>query len=314
LRKVGVSKEHRVDPQVLVGLLTDQDGFPLDVNLFEGNEAETKTIVPVLEAFRLEHGVDGLIVVADAGMLSAANLDALEGAGFSFIVGSKQTKAPYDLADHFHRHGDHFKDGQVTEATRRMGRGKKARVRRVVWQYDFKRHKNDDRAINAMMDRAERIAAGELPMKKARFLSVEGATKAVNQALVDRARSIAGLKGYVTNVPVDTMTGQQIIDAYHHLYQVELSFRMTKSDLRGRPVFSHVKDSIEAHLTIVFAALAVSRHLQDATGKSIKKIVQTLHPVRAAVVAVNGREYVIEPEIPDDAREILAALAGKTGY
>jgi hypothetical protein len=79
-------------------------------------------------------------------------------------------------------------------------------------------------------------------------------------------------------------------------------------------VFSHVKDSIEAHLTIVFAALAVSRHLQDATGKSIKKIVQTLRPVRAAVVAVNGREYVIEPEIPDDAREILAALAGKTGY
>ena len=64
-----------------------------------------------------------MVVVADAGMLSAANLNALEDAGFGFIVGSRITKAPYDLAEHFERHGNYFTDGQVLESARRMGTG-----------------------------------------------------------------------------------------------------------------------------------------------------------------------------------------------
>src|SRR5450759_2807846 len=115
LRRVGMSKEHRVDPQVQVGLLVDPGGFPLEVHLFEGNKAETTTLIPVLTAFQARHGVTDMVVVADAGMLSAANLGALEDAGFSFIVGSRITKAPYDLADHFARHGNYFTDGQILE-------------------------------------------------------------------------------------------------------------------------------------------------------------------------------------------------------
>src|SRR5215216_4957239 len=85
-----MSKERRVDPQVTVGLLTDGTGFPLAVHLFEGNKAETKTLIPVLTGFRDAHpDAAEIIVVADAGMLSAANLLALEEAGFRFIVGSK---------------------------------------------------------------------------------------------------------------------------------------------------------------------------------------------------------------------------------
>ena len=116
LRKVGMSKERRVDPQVTVGLLTDTTGFPLAVHLFEGNKAETRTIVPVLAEFRDQHPETAdIIVVADAGMLSAANLLALEEAGFRFIVGSKTSKAPYDLAEHLQRHGSTFADGQTIE-------------------------------------------------------------------------------------------------------------------------------------------------------------------------------------------------------
>ncbi len=80
LRKVGMSKEHRVDPQVTVGLLTTATGFPLEVDLFEGNKAETKTLIPVLTRFRDRHQAHDIVVVADAGMLSAANLLALVGA------------------------------------------------------------------------------------------------------------------------------------------------------------------------------------------------------------------------------------------
>ncbi len=101
LRRVGMSKEHRVDPQVTVGLLVTASGLPLEIALFEGNKAETKTLVPVIEQFKARHGITELVVVADAGMLSAANLNALEDAGCTFIVGSKQSRVPYDLDAHF---------------------------------------------------------------------------------------------------------------------------------------------------------------------------------------------------------------------
>jgi hypothetical protein len=123
LRKVGMSKEHRIDPQVQAGLLVDPDGFPLEVHLFEGNKAETTTLIPVLTAFAQRHGAQDIVVVADAGMLSAANLNALEDAGFGFIVGSRITKAPYDLAEHFERHGNYFTDGQVLESGPADGHG-----------------------------------------------------------------------------------------------------------------------------------------------------------------------------------------------
>ena len=85
LRKVGMSKERRVDPQIQVGLLVDPSGFPLEVSCFEGNTAETTTLLPVLRGFQERHDVSDMVVVADAGMLSAANLLALEQAGFSFV-------------------------------------------------------------------------------------------------------------------------------------------------------------------------------------------------------------------------------------
>ncbi|WP_165802669.1 IS1634 family transposase, partial [Arthrobacter sp. Bz4] len=288
LRKVGMSKEHRIDPQVQVGLLVDPGGFPLEVHLFEGNKAETTTLIPVLTSFQERHGVTNMVVVADAGMLSAANLNALEDAGFSFIVGSRLTKAPYDLAEHFQRHGNHFQNGQILESTRVMGVGKAARERRIVYQWSFKRQKRDDRNINLMIEKAERIAAGKAPLKKARFLKVTGAHKELDQGTIDRARQLSGLKGYVTNLDTAKMPGTAVINAYHDLWQVEASFRMTKSDLKARPVFHHRRDAIEAHLTIVFAALAISRHLQDTTGLSIKKIVRTLRTARSATIEVDG--------------------------
>jgi len=117
-----------------------------------------------------------------------------------------------------------------------MGTGKAARARRVIYQYKFKRYEHDNRAINAMVTRAEKITTGATAMAKARFVKVTGATKELDQGLIDRARQLAGLKGYVTNLPATTMDGQGVIDAYHDLYQVERSFRMAKSDLRARPV------------------------------------------------------------------------------
>ena len=310
LRKVGMSKERRVDPQVTVGLLCDTTGFPLEVHMFEGNKAETKTLISVMSAFRKRHGVRDIVVVADAGMLSAANLLALEDAGFGFIVGSRISKAPYDLAEHFRTKGNAFTDEQCLETTRPMGVGKAARERRVVYQYKFKRSQHDNRAINAMIARAEKVADGSRPMKRDRFVTIEGATKGVDWDLVERARYLAGLKGYVTNIPATDLGGQAIIDAYHDLYQVERSFRMTKSDLAARPIFHHKRDSIQAHLTIVFTALAMAREAQHRTGLSIKKILTTLRPLRAAVLTVGDQTTTARPHISTEVQALLTQLQG----
>ncbi|TDE95078.1 hypothetical protein EXU48_09970 [Occultella glacieicola] len=112
-----------------------------------------------------------------------------------------------------------------------MGTGQAARERRIAYQWSFKRQKRDDRNINLMIAKAERSAAGEVPMRKARFLKVTGAAKELDQATIDRARQLAGLKGYVTNLDPETLPAAAVIAAYHHLWQVEASFRMTKSEV-----------------------------------------------------------------------------------
>ena len=82
----GFSKERRLEPQITVGLLSDVRGFALQVHAFTGNTAETKTIVPVVQAFAVAHGLPEVTVVADAGMMSEANLKDLEDAGLTFMV------------------------------------------------------------------------------------------------------------------------------------------------------------------------------------------------------------------------------------
>jgi len=147
-----------------------------------------------------------------------------------------------------------------------------------------------------------------MPLRKTRFLKVSGARKELDQATIDRARQLAGIKGYVTNIPPEIMPGSAIIGAYHDLWKVEQSFRMTKSDLKARPVFHRQRDAIEAHLTVVFAALAITRHLTSATGVSLKKFVRALRPLRSVTINIDGHLITAEPRIDADARAILKRL------
>lgn len=312
LRKVGLSKERRDDPQIQVGLLVDPEGFPLELHMFEGNKAETTTIIPVLQAFQERHGLTDLVVVADAGMLSANNLNAIEDAGFRFIVGSRLTKALYDLQEHFDTKGNWFTNGQVLESTRVMGTGKNARERRVVYQWSAKRFARDNRNINLMERKALAVAEGKSPMKKVRFLKVSGAEKELDEKVIERARMLAGLKGYVTNLSIDAVQATKVIGAYHDLWQVEASFRMTKSDLRARPIFHREKDSIDAHLTVVFAALAIGRHLQELSGVPLKRLITDLKAIRLAKVLINGQVVTFAAQIPEGLDEVLSRLRG--GY
>ena len=149
------------------------------------------------------------MVVADAGMLSAANLLAVEGAGLSFIVGSRVSNAPYDLADQLANRGNFFADGQIIKTTRQMGVGSKARDRRVVWQYSAARERRDNRTLNLQIDRAQQVADGKRPIKKDRFVKFTGDKPGIDTARIDQARIVIGLKGYVTNIPETTLDGRR---------------------------------------------------------------------------------------------------------
>lgn len=318
LRKVGMSKERRVDPQITVGLLVTAAGFPLEISLFEGNKAETKTLLPVIEQFKERHQITELVVVADAGMLSAANLNALEDAGCRFIVGSRQSHVPYDLGDHFQRHGNDVPDDSTIEASRDMGTGKAKRGRRVVYHYSRKRYRRDQQTINAQIAKAEKVAAGDRPIARDRFVKVtgdaDGKKAEVNWEVIERARFCAGFKGYVTNLGSDVMDGAAVVAAYHDLWHVEESFRMAKSDLQARPIFHHKRDSIEAHLTTVFAALALARYLQNRTGVSIKRLVQTLRPLRTVTITIAGQQITAQPRLTTEAGTILNRIPDLAGH
>ena len=329
LRKIGYSKERRVDPQILVGLLVDRRGFPLEIECFEGNKAEKLTIVPIVEQFKARHDLAEMVVVADAGMLSAANLKALDEAKLTFIVGSRTTKAPVDLASHFRWRGDAFTDGQIIDTiTPRIATTAARKVNdpavktepvwdpethtlswRAIWAYSHTRAQRDRRTLGLQEEKAKAVVNGEKAARTPRFVKAGKDGHVLDQASLARAYRLVGLKGYVTNIPAATMPATEVISSYHDLWQVEQSFRMSKSDLRARPMFHHVKDSIEAHLTIVFTALAVSREVQARTGHAIRHVIRKLRPLRSATIAINGAHQTFPPAIGPDQSDILDKIA-----
>lgn len=328
LRKVGYSKERRVDPQIVVGLLVDRRGFPLEVGCFEGNKAETLTIVPIVTAFQQRHGIADMVIVADAGMLSASNLKALDEAGLRFIVGSRVTKAPADLASHFRWHGDAFTDGQVIDtitpriATKTAAATNDHRKRaepvwdpavhekswRAVWAYSSKRAVRDGKTLTLQENRARAVIAGEKTARTPRFVTIKNGSRSLDESSLARARRLVGLKGYVTNISAILMPAPEVIASYHDLWHVEQSFRMSKSDLAARPIFARTREAIEAHLTVVFAALALSRTIQDRTGLSLRRFLRTLKPLRSATIEINGVINTYPPSIEPEIQAILNAL------
>jgi hypothetical protein len=116
---------------------------------------------------------------------------------------------------------------------------------------------------------------------------------------------LAGIKGYVTNLDIPD---DQVITYYHQLFQIEATFRMAKSDMRARPIYHQNREAIEAHLTIVLTALAISRNIERKTGISIKQFVKLLRPIRSGIVTFNGKELLAEAEVPETTLVVLDRL------
>jgi hypothetical protein len=315
-REPGFSKERRLEPQITIGLLTDATGFPLAVQAFEGNKAETATMLPVINAFKAAHQLSDVTVVADAGMISEANQIAVQAAGLSFILG---TRIPF-LPDVVREWRDKHLDEQIPDqlvltqpwpaTSSEKARGIPDRV--VYYQYRHDRARRTLRGIDEQVAKAQRAVDGHAAVKRNRFIKLSGATKSVNRDLEAKARALAGWKGYTTNLT--DQSADFVIGAYHQLWRIEKSFRMSKHDLQARPIYHHKRESIEAHLTIVFAALAVSHYIEHQTGWSIKKFVKTARRYRTVRIKAGRQILTAADPLPDDLRDALAKIDGDLAH
>jgi hypothetical protein len=216
-----------------VGLLTDAAGFPLMVNAFEANKAETTTMLPTIKAYMAAHRLSDVVIVADAGMISEKNMKAIEAAGLSFILGMKIPDVPYVISEWQRKHpGEPVPDGHVFVQPWPAGSTEKRRDQVRYYQYKHDRARRTLNGIDEQVHNAEQAVAGKTAVKRNRFVTLSNATKTVNRELEAKARALAGIKGFVTNIA--NPTPEQVIGAYHQLFQIEKSFRMAKSDLAAR--------------------------------------------------------------------------------
>lgn len=161
-REPGYSKERRLEPQITVGLLTDSSGFPLMINAFEGNKAETATMLPVMQAFTTAQQISGVTLVADAGMVSAANQRAMETVGLSFILGAKIPDVPYVVVAWRREHPDQdIPDGHIFTQPWPAGATDKRRDQVIYYQYKADRARRTLRGIDEQVAKAEKAVAGK---------------------------------------------------------------------------------------------------------------------------------------------------------
>jgi hypothetical protein len=267
-------------------------------------------MLPVINAFKAAHHLNDVTVVADAGMISEANQVALKAAGLTYILGARILLLPDVVREWRDKHPDEaVPDGLVLTqpwpaASSEKARGIPDRVTHYQFRHD--RARRTLRGIDEQVAKAQRAVDGHAAVKRNRFIKLSGATKTVNRELEAKSRALAGWKGYTTN-----LVGQPsafVIDAYHQLWRIEKAFRMSKHDLQARPIYHHKRESIEAHLTVVFAAMAVSHYIETQTGWSIKKFVRAERRYRTVQIKAGRQILTAADPLLEDLRVAVAAI------
>lgn len=257
-RVPGFSKDGKhQQPQIMIGLLVSSFGYPIDYQIFEGNTSETKTLLPVLQAFQKKFEIDKPTVVADAALLSQRNIDALNGNGYQYILGGRLKNETEEIK------------GKIIALNIEEGTPKELRSKngRLIVSYSSKRARNDNKNREKGLKRLEkRIRTGKLTKEHInnrgynKYLKLSGEISVTIDYEKYKADKVwDGLKGYVTNTH---LSRTDVIGNYSQLWQVEKAFRISKTDLRIRPIYHRLKNRIEAHICICFAAYAIYKELE----------------------------------------------------
>lgn len=304
LRQCGFSKDHKFNqPQILLGLVVNRDGFPLCYEIFEGKKFEGHTLLPLISQFKDKYHIPSLTVVADAAMLSLDNINELLKYQLSYIVGARAANLPLSLIKTISTKLDQKPNSSLRLPTD---------YGFLVCDFSSERYRKDKHEMNKQIKKALSIVRNPTKDKKipkAKFIKTVGKSKYVlNQKLIDKTKLILGIKSYYTNL--ETINNQEIINQYHNLWKVEKAFRITKSDLKSRPIFHFKKQTIQGHVLICFMALCVAKYLELSTGRSFQSILRLLKSVTDARMfnTITNRETAVRSSIPKELKQILKTL------
>lgn len=276
VRKCGFSKDYKHNqPQIVVAITVTIQGIPLAMRMFPGNTFEGHVLLPCLEETIDRFRSDNCVIVADSAMLSQNNLALLEKHRLKYIVGARLGNISQKL----------FKEVVKTPKADKVAiRIWLDKERVLVVSYSAKRAAKDKHDREKQIKKAkEALAQPEKISRRYKFIrSAKKGSHYLNQPLIKKAKQLEGLKGYLSNAI--ELENEEIVSKYAELWQVEKAFRMSKSDLKARPIFHTVKQSIEAHLLVVFTALIIARYVELTTDQSINRVVKTLNQVKEIIV------------------------------
>lgn len=261
----GFSKDNKSQqPQVVIGLLVTQSGFPLSYKVFAGNTFEGKTMLPIVESFIANHPQTKPIIVADAAMLDEERLTELKDKKLSYIVGARLANVNIGLVKQIHAELN-GKQGMSARFPSKHGN--------LVCDFSFKRYKKELNDLNKLIQKAEELVAKQELKIKTRFVRKISKEKIeLNTELIEKRRLLLGIKGYCTDLSEDELSNEIVIERYHKLWQIEQTFRMSKFDLQTRPIFHHKEDAIKAHILICFVSLIGEKYLELTTKMSLREI------------------------------------------
>jgi transposase len=312
LRKTGFSKDGKAQhPQIVLGLLVSRGGYPLAFEMFEGNKFEGKTMMPVLEEFKKKYTIQEATVVADAGLLSNNNIKELKNSGYQFIVGARIKNETRIVQKQILALD--LKNGQNHTIIKPAGE-------RLIVSYTTSRASRDKKNRERGLKRLEQsISSGKLSKKHInnrgynKYLRIDGQIDiSIDYEKFDQDGKWDGLKGYLTNT---TLLPDQVIENYGDLWHIEKAFRISKTDLRIRPIFHRLKRRIESHLIIAFCSYKLYKELERqlkerGTGISVEKAIRLMNSIFAIIIKmpISGKIERILHLKTDDQRKLLNAF------
>jgi transposase len=291
LRKIGFSKDGKFQkPQIMLGLLVGEEGLPIGYDIFKGNTFEGHTLLPTLKKIQQKYSFSKPIVIADAALLSKDNLENLGQADYQFIIGAR-----------IKNESDKIKKNILIKARVMKDRDsliirKKDKTRLVVTYSDKRAAKDAHNRERGLRKLRRKVRTGKLTKEHInnrgynKFLSLTGEVSVeIDESKIAEDKQWDGLKGYVTNT---NLRAKSIVRNYGHLWQIEKAFRISKTDLKVRPIFHYRQRRIGAHICIAFAAYTIYKELE----RLLKKEKIEMSPKRAGELTHNM--YEIEFTLP----------------
>jgi len=341
MRRKGVSKEHRPDPIIQMGLLTDSSGIPITYNLFPGNTNDCETYVPIFKEVRRDFDLGRIIVVADKGLNTGDNIAYCKLSGNGYVFSQTVRGASKELVDYVFDTSDYrimdagFKiksrqHPRLIYVTNDEGKKKTARVHEkqvVFYSPDYDKRAKAERA--AAVAKARELVSDPTKYKRA---TSYGAAKYVRNLVFDeqtgeilttkqkpsfdddKLREEEMFDGYYAIVTSEWQeSDERILDIYRGLWQIEEAFRVCKSDLEFRPVFLSLQDRIDAHFLVCFIALVIARLLTRSLGNkfSVSKIAESLAKASGSFLDHNWYLFDYADDVTQSVLQIMGLDLGR---